>query len=45
MVEDQEKVKGLKQEEEGHINGGERDKEQLVGASSVNLKKQLTFSA
>ena len=44
MVEGQEEVQGLKKEEEGHINGGERDKEQLVGAISVNLNKQLTFS-
>ena len=44
VVEGQEEVQGLKKEEEGHINGGERDKEQLVGAMSVNLNKLLTFS-
>jgi hypothetical protein len=27
VVESQEEVDGLKQEEEGHISGGERDKE------------------
>jgi hypothetical protein len=45
VVEGQEEVQGLKKEEEGHINGGERDKEQLVGAISVSLNKLLTFSA
>ena len=44
VVEGQEEVQGLKQEEEGHINRGERDKEQLVGAISVNFNKLLTFS-